>query len=159
MDIESFDILYSTSNTFFSSLINISQTHNDLEGKYSHVALLIKGDLFDEPIIYKNKKYYLDKHKTYIFESVFDTNKEGKNIFNEHFNGVQIREYDEVVSNYIKLNFKHIIVAKLKPEYRKIINNKMSVCPYFDRYGVCFEPAACELSHQTMKTDAKEFIP
>ena len=32
-------------------------------------------------------------------------------------------------------------------------------CPYFERMGVCLEPAACFLKHKTMNVNAKEFIP
>ena len=33
------------------------------------------------------------------------------------------------------------------------------MCPYVERYGVCFEPAACFLRHKMMNTKAKEFVP
>ena len=32
-------------------------------------------------------------------------------------------------------------------------------CPYFERMGVCLEPAACFLKHKTMNINAKEFVP
>ena len=32
-------------------------------------------------------------------------------------------------------------------------------CPYYERMGVCLEPAACFLKHRTMNVNAKEFVP
>ena len=32
-------------------------------------------------------------------------------------------------------------------------------CPYIERLGVCLEPEACFLRHQTLNLKAKEFIP
>ena len=32
-------------------------------------------------------------------------------------------------------------------------------CPYFERMGVCLEPEACFLRHQTLSVKAKDFVP
>ena len=34
-----------------------------------------------------------------------------------------------------------------------------NICPYIERNGVCLEPAACFLSHQTMNTKVEDFVP
>lgn len=123
--IKTFDIVLCTTNSQFSSLINYSQQLINGRGKYTHVALCIKGS--DLPIGYtfndknSDKSYKIDSNEIYLFESVVDTCLESKNIFDEYFDGVQLRKFDETFEKYFDLQkqgiFKEFAVAKLNVNY------------------------------------------
>jgi len=123
--VESFDLLYSTSNTLFSSMISLSsKISNGCGGNYTHIALCLKGDLF--PLGTKFKNHTIDPNKMYLFESVIKTELEGKNIFGDYFNGVQLRDFDDVLYNLTQLKKNNIVkkigIAKLNMETKLFIN-------------------------------------
>lgn len=136
--IKSFDIILCTTNSQFSNLINYSQKLVNNRGKYTHIALCIKGsDLpqgytFDDKIT--GKSYLIDFDELYLFESVVDTKLESKNIFGEYFDGVQIRKFDETFEKYFELQKQGIFTelahsslqsnVKIKPEHTYRVLNK-----------------------------------
>lgn len=128
-NIESFDLLCTTSTSIFSKIIKITESYvNGMGGIYSHVALCIRGDMFtDETII---KDYKIDKDKVYLLESVRDTKEEVTNIFGVHYDGVQLREFDKVIMKYQLLAKKGCItnvgLAKLNDDSRKKFINLMN---------------------------------
>lgn len=123
--IKSFDIILCTTNSQFSSLINSSQMFINGRGKYTHVALCVKGcDLPNEFIFNdKNSKknYKIDNNEIYLLESVVNTELESKNIFAEHFNGVQLRKFNETFEKYFELKkqgiFTELAHASLNMNY------------------------------------------
>jgi hypothetical protein len=105
--IKSFDIILCTTNSQFSSLINYSQQLVNGRGKYTHIALCIRGSdlpkgcVFDDKLT--GKSYKVDLNEVYLFESVVDTVLESKNVFGEYFDGVQLRKFDETFEKYFEL--------------------------------------------------------
>lgn len=105
--IKSFDLILCTTNSNFSTLINFSQQLVNGRGKYTHIALCIKGsDLpngytFDCKVT--KKTYKIESDEIYLFESVVDTKLESPNVFGDYFDGVQLRKFDETINSYFKL--------------------------------------------------------
>lgn len=142
--IKTFDIILCTTNSQFSFLINCSQNIVNGRGKYTHVALCIKGS--DLPKFYTfddkntNKTYKIDENEIYIFESVIDTKLESKNIFGEHFDGVQMRKFDETFEKYFELQSQGIFTElaysplntehNIRPEITYSVINKYLGTPY-----------------------------
>jgi hypothetical protein len=130
--IQSFDLIYSTSTTNFSKLINKShKIANGCGGVYSHVGIVIKGDIFPENTIFKSRidgfaDYIIDPTKLYIFESVLDTKNECPCINGCHIDGVQLREFDIVIDSYFNLksnrSMTNIAWCKLNDSSREKIN-------------------------------------
>lgn len=142
--IKSFDIILCTTNSQFSSLINYSQKLVNNRGKYTHIALCVRGcDLpknytFDDKI--SGKSYLIDYNELYLFESVVDTKLESSNIFGEYFDGVQLRKFDETFEKYFELQSQGIFTElahsslqstiNIKPEYTYSVLNKYLGTPY-----------------------------
>lgn len=130
--IQSFDLIYSKAPTYFAELVNYFQYRlNGGGGTYSHIALCIKGDVFPDNTIFKqkDKEFKIDKTKMYLFESDRKTQGIGPNIFDEHYDGVQLREFDITIENCVK--HKHLCTrigyAKMNDEYRQKINDYFSI--------------------------------
>lgn len=130
--IQSFDLIYSKAPTYFADLVNYFQYRFNGEGGiYSHIAMCIKGDVFPDNTIFKqkDKEVKIDKTKMYLFESDRRTYGIGPNIFDEHYDGVQLREFDTVIENCTK--HKHLCTrlgyAKMNDEYRQKINEYFSI--------------------------------
>lgn len=105
-NIQSFDLLCTTSSTFFSKLIRASEyLVNGTGGVYSHVALCIKGDIFpdDYNISVGDNITKIEKEKRYLLECIIGTRNEGPDIFGKYIDGVQLRDFDYVMKNYLKL--------------------------------------------------------
>lgn len=142
--IKSFDIILCTTNSQFSSLINYSQNIVNGRGKYTHIALCIKGcDLprgytFDDKIT--GKSYLIDSNELYLFESVVDTKLESPNVFGEYFDGVQLRKFDATFEKYFELQkqgiFTELVYSSLEsqvntvPEYTYSVLHKYMGTPY-----------------------------
>lgn len=136
--IKSFDIILCTTNSHFSTLINFSQKIVNGRGKYTHIALCVKGcDLprgciFDDKVT--GKSYKIDFDEFYLFESVVDTKLESSNVFGEYYDGVQIRKFDETFEKYFELQKQGIITElaysslknkiNIEPEYMYSVLNK-----------------------------------
>jgi hypothetical protein len=123
---ESFDLLLTTSNTLFSSLIVFCQWFcNRSTYGFSHVAIILKGDIFPDNAIIKKHKF--DKKKLYLLECVIKTFNEGPDISQNYLDGVQIREFDIVFNNYI-INNETIRLGISKPT----LETKNKIKNYFD---------------------------
>jgi len=129
-NIKSFDLLMSTTTSIFSKIINFAQYYiGGTEGKFSHIAICIWGDVFPDDTVLKHKEleYKIDKNELYILESVFSTKEETTDIFGEYFDGVQIRKFNDVYQSYCKLidskYMTDISLAKLKNDHRNTTNS------------------------------------
>jgi len=129
-NIESFDLLYVTTTSIFSKLINFAQYYiNGTQGRYSHVSVCIWGSVFPDNTVLKQNdaQFEINKNELYLLESVINTEQEGSNIFDEYFNGVQIRKFDDVYPNYLKLvksgTITEIMLTKLKYTNMNIIKS------------------------------------
>lgn len=125
LDIKSFDMLLSTTTTPFSQLIKFCQSvSNKVSHNYSHIALILKGDVFPNNAVIDG--YKINKEKFYLFESVIYTKDECPNIFGQYYNGSQLRDFDIVMNSYnqhIKLkSMERVGLAKLNIKTRKIID-------------------------------------
>lgn len=131
--IKSFDIILCTTNSRFSSLINYSQKLINGRGRYTHIALCVKGsDLprgytFEDKIT--GKSYQIEFNELYLFESVIDTKLESSNVFGEYFDGVQIRKFEETFEKYFELQ-KQGIFTELAHSSLKLDINFKSECVY-----------------------------
>lgn len=125
IEIESFDLIVSTSTTLFSKLIQICQyISNGISKNYSHVGIIIKGNIFPKNTIFGC--YEINPNEIYILESVMFTKNEAPNIFGKYFDGVQLRKFDIVSDSYKKEIGKSITkfgIAKLNKNSRKHVNN------------------------------------
>lgn len=129
-NIESFDLLMSTTTSKYSRLINYVQYYiGNTAGIHSHIAICIWGNIFPDDTILscKDKEYKIEKNELYLFESVFDTKREATDIFGEYFDGVQIRKFDDVYSGYKKLieskYITQLTLAKITQQNREIIKS------------------------------------
>ena len=141
-NIKSFDLLYSTTTTRFSRLINKGhKIMNGIGGTFSHVGIIMKGDIFPINAIIKSTKkeykdYMIDPEKFYIFESIHTTQSECPSVTGCHIDGVQLRDFDEVLKSYFKLkndgSMEIIGIAKLNNIARKKVDDMFKKIYSFD---------------------------
>jgi hypothetical protein len=107
---------------------------NGIGGTFSHVGIIIKGDIFPDNSIIKttndgHNDYIINKNKIYIFESIHTTHNECSSVTGCHIDGVQLRDFDKVIDSYFKLknegSMEIIGIAKLNGAARKIIDDKI----------------------------------
>jgi hypothetical protein len=79
-----------------------NKIHNIKPDAFSHIGMIVTSDILDEVTVGLNLK--LEKGKLYVFESTMSgTLTDGvKNLEGESFFGVQIRDFDQVMSSYDK---------------------------------------------------------
>jgi hypothetical protein len=123
-EIKSFDIIYTTCDTYFSRLINIVQKYvNGTRGVHSHIAICVKGDVFPDDSVFEScdeTKHKIDKNKLYLLESDRNTTDITPTIFGNFEDGFQIREFDNSIEKYLMLNktYSYVSCSRLVTEHQ-----------------------------------------
>lgn len=136
--IRSFDMIAFRGNDFVSDAISKVESYENGYGEYTHVGMIILGDMF--PI----DSYLHDPNKIYVFESTMSGSLgDGvKNVDSKSFLGTQLRDFDLVIANYDNHEKTQIAWCQLKQEYRPNISmeNWISI---FNKYNKIRYDANC----------------
>ena len=112
--IRPFDLIAFRGGDYASRIVQILEKEQLGMGEFSHVGLVVTSDILDMAVLDKAHDVVLQPNKLYIFESTYSLQSEVPDLVTgKGMVGIQLRDFEEIVTHYIKTDSERIAWCKL----------------------------------------------